>query len=63
MLKQEPHPGGDRGWIVNVASIAGLVGVGTGKSFSQTNRHTPAEHLAGAPFFFFNLCVKYEGQC
>ena len=27
MLKQEPHASGDRGWIINMASIAGLVGV------------------------------------
>ncbi|KAJ5084075.1 hypothetical protein NUU61_008654 [Penicillium alfredii] len=27
MLKQEPHANGDRGWIVNVASIMGLVGL------------------------------------
>jgi len=26
MLKQAPHPSGDRGWIVNIASITGLVG-------------------------------------
>lgn len=26
MINQEPHPGGDRGWIINTASILGLVG-------------------------------------
>lgn len=26
MLKQEPHWSGDRGWIINVSSIYGLVG-------------------------------------
>jgi NAD(P)-dependent dehydrogenase (short-subunit alcohol dehydrogenase family) len=26
MLKQEPHESGDRGWIVNLSSIFGLVG-------------------------------------
>jgi len=26
MVKQEPHPNGDRGWIINLASILGLVG-------------------------------------
>ena len=25
MLKQEPHASGDRGWIVNISSIFGLV--------------------------------------
>lgn len=25
MLKQDPHPSGDRGWIINTASILGLV--------------------------------------
>ena len=25
MMKQDPHPGGDRGWIINLASIVGLV--------------------------------------
>ena len=26
MLKQEPHSPGDRGWVVNISSIYGLVG-------------------------------------
>jgi len=26
MVKQDPHPCGDRGWIVNLASIYGLNG-------------------------------------
>lgn len=26
MLKQEAHPSGDRGWIINTASILGLIG-------------------------------------
>lgn len=26
MVKQDPHPTGDRGWIINLASIFGLVG-------------------------------------
>lgn len=28
MLKQDAHPSGDRGWIINVSSIYGLVGGG-----------------------------------
>lgn len=27
MMKQEPRPSGDRGWIVNISSIGGLVGL------------------------------------
>ncbi|KAI9703043.1 MAG: putative secondary metabolism biosynthetic enzyme [Bogoriella megaspora] len=26
MLKQEPHPSGDGGWVINISSIFGLVG-------------------------------------
>lgn len=26
MLSQDPHPSGDRGWIINAASVLGLVG-------------------------------------
>jgi NAD(P)-dependent dehydrogenase (short-subunit alcohol dehydrogenase family) len=25
MLKQEPHPSGDRGWIINMSSIMGII--------------------------------------
>lgn len=27
MIKQDLHPSGDRGWIINIASVASLVGV------------------------------------
>lgn len=27
MMKQEPRSTGDRGWVVNIASIGGLVGL------------------------------------
>lgn len=34
MIKQDVHPSGSRGWIINIASIAGLVGSqGAGKCF------------------------------
>jgi len=26
MMKQDPHPSGDRGWLINMASILGLLG-------------------------------------
>lgn len=26
MMKQDPHPSGDRGWIINLSSILGLLG-------------------------------------
>lgn len=26
MLRQKPHPSGDRGWLINMSSIFGLVG-------------------------------------
>ena len=34
MLKQEPHASGDRGWIINIASIGGLVGIATARESS-----------------------------
>ena len=41
MLKQDPHPTGDRGWIINMGSCAGLVGIpGTRKSSSMIFRRT-----------------------
>lgn len=32
-LKQDPHPSGDRGWIINLCSIAGLVGLPGASSY------------------------------
>lgn len=32
MLAQEPHPSGDRGWIVNLTSVHGFVGTAAGTS-------------------------------
>jgi NAD(P)-dependent dehydrogenase (short-subunit alcohol dehydrogenase family) len=34
MIKQEPHESGDRGWIINTASILGLVGCYGTSSYS-----------------------------
>ncbi|KAI0876705.1 NAD(P)-binding protein [Hypoxylon argillaceum] len=33
MLKQDPHPSGDRGWIINISSVLGLVGSRTVASY------------------------------
>ncbi len=33
MLKQAPHASGDRGWIINMASIYGLVATGTAPAY------------------------------
>jgi NAD(P)-dependent dehydrogenase (short-subunit alcohol dehydrogenase family) len=33
MMKQDLHPSGDRGWIINISSIAGLVGFPGGRKF------------------------------
>jgi len=36
MLKQDPRPSGDRGWIVNMASVLGLVGCGGQSTYCGT---------------------------
>lgn len=36
MLKQEPHSSGDRGWVINLGSVWGLVG-GLGARMLYTN--------------------------
>lgn len=37
MLKQSPHSSsGDRGWIINTASVAGLVGLGGAVSYGAS---------------------------
>lgn len=36
MIQQDPHPSGDRGWIINTASILGLVGFGGTVSYTAS---------------------------
>lgn len=36
MLKQEPHSSGDRGWIINLCSVLGLVGLEGAVIYSAT---------------------------
>ncbi|GAM89135.1 hypothetical protein ANO11243_071700 [Dothideomycetidae sp. 11243] len=36
MLKQDPHPSGDRGWIINMSSIFGLVGAIYGSTYAAS---------------------------
>ena len=34
MLAQPPHPNGDRGWVINMASILGTVGFVGGSEYT-----------------------------
>ncbi|KAI9810592.1 MAG: hypothetical protein M1827_006154 [Pycnora praestabilis] len=36
MVKQEPHASGDRGWIINLGSIAGLIGLRQAPSYAAS---------------------------
>ena len=36
MIQQNPHPSGDRGWIINTASVLGLVGFGGAVSYTAS---------------------------
>ena len=36
MITQNPYPSGDRGWIINIASVAGLVGLGGSVSYTAS---------------------------
>jgi NAD(P)-dependent dehydrogenase (short-subunit alcohol dehydrogenase family) len=36
MLKQEPHSSGDRGWIINMSSVAALVGLAGASPYCST---------------------------
>ncbi len=39
MLSQQPHSSGDQGWIINTASILGLVGSATAPAYNAS-KHT-----------------------
>jgi NAD(P)-dependent dehydrogenase (short-subunit alcohol dehydrogenase family) len=43
MIKQEPHKSGQRGWIVNLGSVYGLVGEATVGSYISLNNSRPPE--------------------
>ncbi|OJD19840.1 hypothetical protein AJ78_00199 [Emergomyces pasteurianus Ep9510] len=36
MLAQDPHPSGDRGWIINMASVYGSVGAATSSTYAAS---------------------------
>ena len=36
MIAQDPHLSGDRGWIINMASVAGLVGLAGAVAYSAS---------------------------
>lgn len=57
MLKQEPHSSGDRGWIINIASVAGLVGCPETRKFciQQEKEKNHLELLVQGEEFFFRM--------
>ena len=60
MLKQEVGPSGNRGWIVNIASSAGLVGVvGLREYFFETNLSCLLE-LAGIVIIWLKNLFKTQ---
>jgi hypothetical protein len=49
MLRQQPHaPSGDRGWIINISSIAGLIGLVGTSAYSATKGAVLQMTKAGA---------------
>jgi len=61
MLNQDPHPNGDRGWIVNVASVFGLVGTSNFASYCASGgaivNMTKAVALDCAPHRIHVNCI------
>ncbi|KAG9568234.1 putative short chain type dehydrogenase, partial [Aureobasidium melanogenum] len=61
MLNQDPHPNGDRGWIVNVASIFGMVGTSNFASYCASKggivNMTKAVALDCAPHRIHVNCI------
>lgn len=42
MLAQEPHVSGDRGWIINISSIMGMIG-------GPENRKSRVSYFSNSP--------------
>jgi len=67
MLSQEPHPNGDRGWIVNVASIFGMVGTSNFASYCASKgaivNMTKAVALDCAPHRIHVNCICPGCKC
>lgn len=51
MLGQEPHSSGERGWIINLASVLGLVGFG-GTSVYCASKGAVVQIVSAAPYCF-----------
>lgn len=67
MLSQDPHPNGDRGWIVNVASIFGMVGTSNFASYCASKggivNMTKAVALDCAPHRIHVNCICPGCEC
>jgi len=67
MLNQDPHPNGDRGWIVNVASVFGLVGTSNFASYCASGgaivNMTKAVALDCAPHRIHVNCICPGCEC
>ena len=67
MLNQDPHPNGDRGWIVNVASIFGMVGTSNFASYCASKggivNMTKAVALDCAPHRIHVNCICPGCEC
>lgn len=54
MLKQEPHPSGDRGWIINLCSIMGVVGLSGAAVYCATKGENIP--VLGSPLTMYRGC-------
>lgn len=61
MLKQDPHPSGDRGWIINISSILGWIGTDMTTSYCASKgavvNLSRAAALDCAPYRIHVNCV------
>ena len=61
MLKQDPHSSGDRGWIINTASILGLVAAAGSPAYCSSKASvvnlTRSAALAGGPHRIHVNCI------